>query len=191
MSQRATGKARQQLAQQLASLTAKVPWVFSGDVSVEIEWTVRLKWRYESDRAQDVDNIVKPILDGISGPTGCLIDDTQVNHVSVHWTTWIRPDRQHLKISIRSLDPWVYLPRGFKLVQLNNGYVIPLPHLDDARLRQLLVEATEKQMETFEALQGTGLAWESAQHVLPVQRYFHPNKLSRFQIITADDYQTG
>ena len=35
-------------------------WTYTGDVAIEIEWTVHLRWRYESDRAVDVDNSSSP-----------------------------------------------------------------------------------------------------------------------------------
>lgn len=143
VSQGADGRKRRALGAELRQLTSQVPWMYTGDVSVEIEWTVHLQWRYESDRAEDVDNIVKPILDGITGPEGVLIDDTQVNHVSVNWNTWLRTDRQHLKIRFRSLDQDLYASKqDLVFVEVRPKLFLPLPALrSDPEGRNLMWRA--------------------------------------------------
>jgi Holliday junction resolvase RusA-like endonuclease len=190
VSAQSAGKKRRALASHLRALTRRVPWVYTGDVSVEIEWTVHLRSRYESDRAVDVDNIVKPILDGITGPEGCLIDDTQVNHVSVNWTTWTRTDRQHLKIAIRSLDADLYALRGFSLVEVRPRLCVPMPSAD-AGARRLLMDAVESQVRTYEELLSIGASWDDARLILGIQRPFHRNKLTAFEVISPEQYRSG
>lgn len=188
----ADGRKRRGLKEDIQALTRGVPWMYTGDVSIEIEWTVHLRWRYESDRAVDVDNIVKPILDGLTGPDGILIDDTQVNHVSVHWTTWTRTDRQHVRISIRSLDQDLYEQRGFALIEIRPRLCLPAPAVpDDEVARNILMDAWSMQFDTQDHLMESGVAWETARAVLPIQRVFHRNKLAGFTIITPEQYRSG
>jgi hypothetical protein len=110
----------------LRELAGKVPWFYTGDVSVEIEWTVHVRTRYESHKSVDIDNIAKPILDGVSGIGGCLIDDSQVQHVSVYWTTWTREDREHLRITIRSNAPDLTADRALVMVEIRPGLCLPM-----------------------------------------------------------------
>jgi hypothetical protein len=160
--------------------------------SVTIEWTVHLKWRYESDRAVDVDNIVKPILDGLAGPDGVLIDDTQVNQVSVNWITWARTDRQHLRIDLRSLDLDLYEQKGFALVEVRPSLCLPLPLLDGhPEGRQLFATAIQRHFDTCDELLALGAPWETARGVLPIQRLFHLNKVTRFEAMSWQEYVAG
>lgn len=192
VSQGADGRKRRGLMGELQNLTRQIPWMYTGDVSVNIEWTVHLKWRYESDRAVDVDNIIKPLLDGITGPDGVLIDDTQVNHVSVNWTTWTRTDRQHLRIDIRSLDLDLYEQKGFALVEVRPTLYLPLPAIDaDPDGRLLFSEVIQQQFATHEKLVALGTSWDTARAILPVQRLFHRNKLTGFDLMSWDDYVAG
>jgi Holliday junction resolvase RusA-like endonuclease len=192
VSQGAQGKKRRGLIAELQQLTRQVPWMFTGDVSVVIEWTVHLQWRYESDRALDVDNIVKPILDGTTGPHGVLIDDTQVNHVSVNWITWTRTDRQHLRIELRSLDQDLYQRKGFALVEVRPALCLPMPALaDDSEARGVFWSMVQMQFNGYDDLRAMGAPWETARMILPNQRLFHRNKLGRFTVLTPDEYVRG
>src|ERR1700688_3175599 len=53
------------------------PYLLSGDVRMEIEWYVSARSRYEQTLHPDIDNIIKPILDALTGPHGLMIDDNQ------------------------------------------------------------------------------------------------------------------
>jgi Holliday junction resolvase RusA-like endonuclease len=183
VSTRAAGRKKGRLQAELRDLTKRVPWTYTGDVAIEIEWTVHLRWRCESDRAVDVDNIVKPILHGIAGTDGVLIDDTQVNHISVNWITWARADRQHLKIQLSSLDPQMYDTRGFSLVEVRPPLCLPLPALDEEG-RRLLWSMLEKHRRA-RPTSGHGVGWDQARVVLPGQRLFHSS--SRVTSATSPD----
>lgn len=192
VSQGADARKRRGLITDLQRLTTQVPWMYTGDVSVVIEWTVHVRWRYESDRAADVDNIVKPLLDGISGPDGVLIDDTQVNHVAVNWTTWARADRQHLKIDVRSLDQGLYQQKGFPLVEMRPPLCLPMPTLSgDPEARRILCSLVQTQFDGYDELQARGVPWEVAGSILPIQRPFHRNKLRGFEVLAPEQYVQG
>jgi Holliday junction resolvase RusA-like endonuclease len=192
VSQGASSRKKRALTAELRELTEQVPWMYTGDVSVTIEWTVHLRWRYESHSAVDVDNMVKPILDAIAGPRGILIDDTQVNHVSVNWTTWTRTDRQHLKIEVRSLDLDLYEQKGFPLVEARPALFLPLPALlDNPKARGVLWNGVAKQFEAYDQLSELGASWEAARAILPIQRLFHRNKVKPFTLLTPEQYVAG
>jgi Holliday junction resolvase RusA-like endonuclease len=189
----ADGRKRAEFKAALRSLAAQVPWMYTGDVSVTIEWTVHLRWRYESDRAEDVDNIVKPIIDAISGPGGSVLDDTQINQVSVSWQTWTRTDRQHIRVSLRSLDHELYLDRrSLVLVEIRPRLCLPMPALsDEPEARQRFLDAIDAEFDAHDRLVELGMGWEDARGVLPIQRLLHRNKLREFSILTPIEYRSG
>src|SRR5215213_8655356 len=65
----------------LKATAAPCQYLLSGDVKMEIQWEISARERYERDSSADVDNIVKPIMDGLCGPDGILIDDCQVQEL--------------------------------------------------------------------------------------------------------------
>lgn len=75
---------------------------FVGDAEVCIQWEIHQGNRYLTNRAADVDNIIKPVLDALSGPDGVLVDDCQVRYVSSQWKDWDVAEDQ-AQIVVRAL----------------------------------------------------------------------------------------
>jgi Holliday junction resolvase RusA-like endonuclease len=188
VSLQAAGKKRRALSREIASLAASVNWFFTGDVDVSVQWTLSEKHRYESDRALDLDNILKPLLDGLSGPNGCLIDDTQVQHISVGWIDWTREDRQHLRIQIEALDPDEWMTRSFHMVEIRPAMCIPLPADISAEAAGMLLRAVERMFAGSDELMRMGVSWTVARRLRPLQRTFHRNKVREFEVISPDAY---
>ena len=57
---------------------------------------------YESDRTADIDNVIKPILDGLTGPDGVMIDDNQVQNVQCYWIDQLDAPKAILTIDNRA-----------------------------------------------------------------------------------------
>jgi Holliday junction resolvase RusA-like endonuclease len=79
-------------------------YFLTGDVKIEIEWHVHEQKRYEADTSADIDNIIKPLLDSLCGPSGILIDDNQVQCVTCSWLDVYDFESEKIYISINYLD---------------------------------------------------------------------------------------
>jgi hypothetical protein len=60
-------------------------WLFSNEIHLEITLHVDVQTVLETDEAADLDNYAKAILDGLKGPSGIMIDDTQVQALTISW----------------------------------------------------------------------------------------------------------
>jgi hypothetical protein len=60
-------------------------WLFSNEIHLEIILHVDVQTVLETDEAADLDNYAKAILDGLKGPNGIMIDDTQVQALTISW----------------------------------------------------------------------------------------------------------
>lgn len=69
----------------IRSITRTLDYLLAGDIAVMITWFINPEERYESGDPADVDNIVKPIMDALSGPEGIMVDDCQVQHLTCFW----------------------------------------------------------------------------------------------------------
>jgi len=65
---------KEKIKKQLPSL----PFILTGDIMVDIDFTVPAYLRFETDKMHDLDNLIKPFLDVLSGKDGIYIDDTQI-----------------------------------------------------------------------------------------------------------------
>lgn len=163
-------------------------FLLSGDVKVQIRWGVSVRARYESDASADVDNIIKPILDALSGPAGVLIDDCQVQELTCYWSGgYTNPAQQSLSIEIQ-FDPeaW-YAKDGLLFVEVDRGLYLPV-HGDLGE--DIVFEQAEYLVQRFESarrLAAMGTPPYSAYLTLPIQRVFHRSKIGAFPLTTLDE----
>lgn len=88
-------------------------WLFSAEVQLEIILYVDVQATLETDQTADLDNYAKAILDGLKGQNGVMIDDTQVQSLSISWIDTLS-DAPHFWVSIKgSPDEFVLKPQSF------------------------------------------------------------------------------
>lgn len=64
---------------------AKYGFLIVDDLRLIIDLALHEKAKYESDRKADIDNILKPLIDSLTGPAGLLVDDTMIQSVYCGW----------------------------------------------------------------------------------------------------------
>lgn len=93
-----------------AALTNR--WLFSNEIHLEITLHVDVQATIETDEAADLDNYAKSILDGLKGPNGIMIDDTQVQALSISWIDGYGPPAFTIAAK-GSPDDFVLKPQEF------------------------------------------------------------------------------
>lgn len=173
------------------AVVAPYQYLLSGDVKVEIEWSISQRARYESDSAADVDNIVKPILDAMSGPDGILVDDCQVQELTCYWTGgYLYPAEERVSIKLK-FDPDAYYAKaGLQFLHIEKGLCYPI-HGDVGS--EFALRQAEHIIDRFQGARdmvarGTDLA--SARLTLPIQRVFHRSKIGAFRTITIEEMRS-
>lgn len=82
--------------------------VFTHDVEVTLVWYIEEERRYETHLVADLDNVMKPLLDALTGPQGVLIDDNQVQSIKSYWVTPGHVDvRFELRLESLNRDDYV------------------------------------------------------------------------------------
>ena len=82
VSLQATGESKRAFIRKVREQCSCYSFLLTSDVQIGVTWHIHEQERYETDRSPDVDNILKPLLDGLCGPEGILIDDNQVQSIS-------------------------------------------------------------------------------------------------------------
>lgn len=167
---------------------ASCAFLLGGDVKIQIRWGISVRARYETDSSADVDNIVKPILDALSGPDGILIDDCQVQELTCYWSGgYTTPVQQHLEIEIQ-FDPEAWFSKqGLIFLEIDRSLYLPV----GGELGiEITVEQAEYLVQRFESARrmvAAGATPYQAHLSLPAQRVFHRSKLGAFRLATLDE----
>ena len=126
-------------------------WVFIHDVRVTIEWLVHEHARYRGNQSPDIDNIVKPILDALSGPTGVIVNDCQVQSIHCLWVD-APPhayDMSRLQIDLEGFS-WDTLSRDeLQFVEWPDHMCTIVPRSLPAGLQLELLRSQERGRQTF------------------------------------------
>jgi Holliday junction resolvase RusA-like endonuclease len=184
-------KKKEVVTSEIQSITSKFSFILVGDVKIDVEWQIHEKERYESDSSADVDNILKPILDALSGSKGVLIDDCQVQAVSCHWIDWNRDDQQiTIRIKMFDSDEWL-LRDGIVFAHMGKGLCYPIViNRGDAQWALNILESLENQIVRREELLEQGFDYYAARGIMSVQRVFHISRVQEFDVIELADLKT-
>ncbi|MBD2108467.1 RusA family crossover junction endodeoxyribonuclease [Nodosilinea sp. FACHB-13] len=172
----------------ICKVTSKCEFMLTDDVQIYIEWWIHEQDRYESDSSADVDNIIKPILDAISGPDGILIDDCQVQAVDCRWLDFFNAEQKiNIRIKMLDHDGWL-LKDGLFFVHMWNGLCYPT-WMDEENPENTL--SIVEQMERMLMLRDERLKQKGdyylARGLMPVQRIFHISRIKGFPVFKIEE----
>lgn len=159
--------------------------LFTMDVKVELEWYVPVSTRYETHSIPDLDNVLKPLIDAISGPNRLMIDDNQVQSISAVWMD-VRLDGVSFELRVSNLSNQSLSPRtGLYFVEVVPGACIPLfdkyrGDFNDAYVQDFQF-ADWIRRESIRA----GMSADRALFVMPNQRIFPRARLGKFSVETT------
>lgn len=170
------------LKQELQLLTAETKYLLVGDLRVDVIWRLSEQERYETDASADVDNIIKPILDALGGPTGLFVNDCQVQYVACHWFDG-PPGAQVTTINMNfSPDEWM-TKECIVFVHMGRGLCMPF---DTSRGKEgnliLLDTFMDMIKQRDDCLKETG-DYYRAMTLLPTSRIFHRTRVNDFEVV--------
>ncbi len=171
---------------QIKETTKNINYLLSGDVKVEIQWLLHEQQRYESAKAPDIDNIIKPILDGLSGPDGILIDDCQVQTVGSHWIDWTKEEHR-INIYIKYIADDYVMKQGLIFVNMGQNLYMPFHTTTSTEGNKLILEhLTKMTVLKNQILEKTGDYYQ-AKMFNSVQRVFHKSRI--FEDFVTIEYE--
>lgn len=187
ISLQASGDAKRALQEKIRNAKPGFSYFFTGDIRVEIDWYVTETERYESTLSPDLDNIVKPLLDAVTGPGGCIFDDGQVQALNIGWLTGINSVGLTLRISANIPDDRMSKD-GLVFVEIRPSLCMPLNANLPKELREMAIEALDAMWGSYEKLRKEGLPHEVAKMVLSVQRPFHKHRVREFTVLSTSEF---
>jgi len=186
VSLQATSNSKNEFRSNVRAQIMNCEYLFSGEVAIDIQWFLHPKIRYEGVHSPDIDNILKPLIDALSGPEGILINDCQVQAVSCSWLDWMK-EEQELVVEVRySPDDWVR-KENLVWVEISDKLCMPLSGNLTNEQMILMLESMQRQFETRDEVMSKTGSWEAGQMFMSVQMPFHRARLVGFHIV--DGYQ--
>ncbi|MEV0172134.1 RusA family crossover junction endodeoxyribonuclease [Streptomyces sp. NPDC050803] len=155
--------------------------VFTHDVEVSLEWFIEESRRHQTHLVADLDNVLKPILDAVTGIDGIMIDDNQIQ--SIH-ASWMTPGPQTgFELKFAGLMGDNYISReGLTFVEFSADRCYILPQA--ARSVQVdLVRGYRAALATYQQLLHEGISESAARSVLPLVRPFPRARLGKFEVL--------
>jgi Holliday junction resolvase RusA-like endonuclease len=175
---------------EIRKITQTLNYFLSGDVKVEIQWLVHEQERYESANAPDMDNIIKPILDGLSGPEGVLIDDCQVQTIGSHWIDWTKREHQ-INVTIQYIPDDYVTKKNLMFINMGRNLFIPIHSDLPWKVKEVLITHLERGMNLRnQVLQEFGDYYQ-AKLFMSTQRLFHKSRVNdNFPLMELLDFKT-
>jgi Holliday junction resolvase RusA-like endonuclease len=161
--------------------------VFVGDVKVEIDWYVSLKRRYGTHIVADIDNVVKPLLDAVTGPDGIMFDDNQVQQLAI---SWLDVELENCKMVMRvqaSMPDEFITRRGYVFVDFGVDGCWPLPDVK-VEVQRMMVKSVAVGLEASARMVQLGIHEDDAAKLKPIQRFYPRSRLSGFEIRLASEF---
>lgn len=163
--------------------------IFTGDVKAEITWFVPEERRYSTHLVADIDNIIKPLFDAVTGPNGIMIDDNQVQQVAASWLD-VQPDEYKFWMRVTALDSNEFIKRkNLRFVDFGRPYGCMLLPSGPDLLRPILVGNFARAIHHHQEQIANGVEPAVAKRVMPIQRSYPLARLKGFEVETYSSSQ--
>lgn len=170
--------------------TKILKYLLSGDVKVEIQWMVHEQERYENAKAPDMDNIIKPILDALSGPEGVLIDDCQVQTIGSHWIDWSKKEHQ-INVFIKYIPDDFVLKKNLVFVNMGSNLFMPLHSHLSKKVMKPVLDHLKMMFEFRNKVLDTTSDYYQAKMFMSTQRIFHKSRINEsFTCLNMLDFES-
>jgi Holliday junction resolvase RusA-like endonuclease len=132
-------EAKQRLQASIRKVLENIDFYVIGDISFHLLWNLHEHRRIETDGAADIDNILKPIIDGFTGFGALIIDDNQIDDVHAQWGHYYDYENDKFVVTIKYEPNQLINKDSLFLLQLEKNIYIPIEcHPDrDSRVAEL------------------------------------------------------
>jgi Holliday junction resolvase RusA-like endonuclease len=165
-----------------------IKYYFWGEIKLTIRLYLNESRRYETSESADLDNYAKLICDSLKGVNGIIIDDSQIQTLTIQWIDTMKDE--HFEIEISSF-PDEFILKDIDLYEMPNGLFYPfskycwskegIKQVDIKPLLKVVYEYTKIQKPFKHKLRQLGKNKEEAyfdsQKIHPVLRGFHKNRV--------------
>jgi hypothetical protein len=156
--------------------------IFTGDVKAEVTWYISQERRYSTHIVADIDNIIKPLFDAVTGPAGIMIDDNQVQQFGASWEDSM-PGNLKFTMVISALYPSEFIPRkNLEFIDFGSPYGCMLLGDIPAEMKLPQITIVADAVRRHRALLAMNVEPGAAKQHLARQRFFPSARLKGFNV---------
>lgn len=174
----------------IKSELSRFRFILTGQLSLEIEWLVPAKSRYEMDAKADIDNCLKPIIDAFTGPHGLFINDCQLKGLYICWRHIESSDEiLHFQFDFDP-DKWCE-KENLAFIKLERGLCCPVSTKWPTPVREAWVEAMRAGEKSKAKLEQLGTPYLALASMAGGSQPFHMTRTAGFRVLSAEDFIAG
>lgn len=194
---------KQRFKEDVQSYFQSTHYYFVDEVKVHINLYLNEGRRYETPDSADLDNYSKLICDCLKGSKGILIDDIQIQHLSVSWFDVINEEYFEMTIHGRTDD---FVMKDVEFYEMPNGMYYPISNKvwtiegvkefeEKLKMVEILCDSLRLLGKVRHQMHQEGLQGETAYHEYmkyhPIIRGFNKNRIleSGFKLSTMVEWQ--
>ncbi|MDP9350732.1 MAG: RusA family crossover junction endodeoxyribonuclease [Chloroflexota bacterium] len=169
---------------------ARLQFLLTGEIILEITWLISAKSRFETDAKADIDNCLKPIIDALTGPEGLIVDDCQLRGLYVCWRhAESGPERLYFSFEFGADE---YCARSsLAFVRLTKGLCTPVNRDWPLAVREAWAQALREGERRKDKMEQLGVLYPLVTGLLGTSRPFHVTRLRQFPVISLDEFVQG
>ena len=150
--------------------TKKSQFIITDTCWVSIDYYCSHIKRLKNPSAYDIDNIVKPILDSLTGLDGLIIDDAVVDRVTVNWID--TPKNDHIIINIEYPMLMYVKKEDLVVVKSKSGWCFPVSSIVYDNATSLI----KSYFERWDSIKSED-DYHKNLPLLPSQQFIYQNKI--------------
>jgi len=116
-------KVKLKFRSEVHKITSQSEFIITSTCWISIDYYCQHIKRLKNPGVYDIDNIVKPTLDALSGQGGLILDDVLLDRVTVNWVD--TPHEDHLEIQIEYPDLGYVRKDELVLIKSKSGWCFP------------------------------------------------------------------
>ena len=166
------GGKRAAFKKELQQITCNSDYIITGTCWIAIDYYCQHVKRQKNPGVYDIDNIVKPILDGLVGKDGIIIDDVIVDRVTVNWIDTLHDD--HFEVEIEYPDLLYAKKSELVFLKSQSGWCFPssLKSIENDKYMELM----KTYFNTWDSI-STEDDYYNIVGVLPIQNFIYHVKI--------------
>lgn len=161
----------------IRSVLRNIDFYIVGDITFNLQWNLHEHRRIETGSVADIDNILKPIIDGFTGFDALLIDDNQIDDVQAQWVHYYDYNNDKFTVTIKYEQNQLIRKDALFLLQLEKNIYIPIQIHSDMGARELeLEQVISAYQQRKSAIDSDGYN-RATRRKNRMQRFFHVSRI--------------
>lgn len=162
-------KKKKVFKKEIKKIVSKSEYIITSTVWIHIDYYCSHFKRFKNPGMYDIDNIIKPIIDALTGIDGILIDDIIIDRITVNWI-----DSENERIEITASYPdWLFMKKEELIfLKSKSNWCFPISRKIKEEIKKLLC----MYINIWNSIQSENDYYKNVASI-PIQNFIHYSKI--------------